>query len=100
RAHSFTRNRTRRSDYPPFISAHDRSRTSFAVAFVCVSGNGKGVFLFVAQVRLLVKPRFSAGSLLVCHCCLLYHLPYTCHRPGLLPFHAPRTRDTRPPPVP
>ena len=41
--------------FPPFFSAHDRSRTSFAVAFVSVSGNEKGVFLVVAWVRLLVK---------------------------------------------
>jgi hypothetical protein len=32
---------------------------------VRVSGNGKGVFLVVARLRLLVKPTFSANSLLV-----------------------------------
>ena len=50
-AHYFTRNRTDGSDFPPFFSAHDRSRPSFAVAFVYVSGNGKGVCLVMARVR-------------------------------------------------
>ena|SRR5437868_10848859 len=64
-AHYFTRNRTDGSDFPPFFSAHDRSRPSFAVAFVYVSGNGKGVCLVMARVRFLVKPPCSANRLLV-----------------------------------
>jgi hypothetical protein len=51
--------------FPPFFSAHGRSRTSFPVAFVCVSGNGKVLLLVVGRVRFLVKPTFFAGSLLV-----------------------------------
>jgi len=59
------RNRTRGPDFPSFFSAHERSRTSFAIAFVCVSGNGKGSFLVVGRVRFLVKPSiFEAGGLL------------------------------------
>jgi hypothetical protein len=61
-AHYFMRNRTHGSDFPPFFSAHDRSRPSFSVAFDCASSNGKGVFLFVARVRLLVKPLCSVDS--------------------------------------
>jgi hypothetical protein len=44
--------------FPLFLSAHDKSRTSCAVAFVCVAGNGKGVFLVVGRVRLLGKSPF------------------------------------------
>jgi hypothetical protein len=52
------RDRTQGSDFSSFFSAHGRSRTSFPVALVCVSGNGQGVFLVVARVRFLVKPTF------------------------------------------
>jgi hypothetical protein len=54
-AHYFTRNRTHESDFPLFFSVHRRPRTSFPVAFVCVSGNGKGLLLVLGRVRFLVK---------------------------------------------
>jgi hypothetical protein len=62
--HYVTRNRTQGLDSFPFFSALDRSRTSFAVVFLCGSPNGKGVFLVVARVRLLMKPPLLA----VCLC--------------------------------
>src|SRR5215467_3987930 len=55
-AHYNTRNRTHRSDFSSFFSAHGRFRTSVPVAFVCRSYNGKGVFLVVVRVGFLVKP--------------------------------------------
>ena len=50
RAHYVTRNRTQGLDSFPFFSAQDSSQTSFAVAFVFVSGNGQGVCLLSPPV--------------------------------------------------
>jgi hypothetical protein len=76
RTHYFTRNRTQELDSFPFFSTHERSRTSFAVAFMCVSGNGKGVFLVVAPVRFLVKPLFLLAVRWCDPPCLISLLPF------------------------
>ena len=39
---TFTRNRTRGSDFPPFSLPHRRSQPLFSVAFARISGNGEG----------------------------------------------------------
>ncbi len=81
--------------FPSFFSAHDRSRTSFAIAFVCVSGNGKGVFLVVSRVRLLVKHPFF--MLAVCWCD--HVASSTCYlvpaRAGLASFSKGRDKGGR-----
>ena len=78
--------------FPSFFSAHDRSRTSFAIAFVCVSGNGKGEFLVVARVRFLVKHPFLCWQ----SACVntLPHLPATSFLSGqgLLLFQKRETK--------
>ena len=51
----------------PFFTAHDRFRTSFAIAFACVFGNGKRVFLVLARIRFLVKPPFQPAFCLCDH---------------------------------
>ena len=51
-AHYVTRNRTQGLDSFPFFSAQDSSQTSFAVAFVYVSGTGQGVRLLSPPVAL------------------------------------------------
>ena len=55
-AHSFTRNRTRGSDFPPFFSPDRKSPPSFPEAARLLFGSRKGVFLVVARVRFFVKP--------------------------------------------
>ena len=59
------RNRTQGSDFSSFSPHMTGLEHRSPKLRVCVAGNGKGVFLVAARVRLLVKPPCSAGSLLV-----------------------------------
>ena len=50
-SHSFTRNRTRGSDFPHFFSAYRKSQPLSPVTFVCFFGSRKGLLLVVGRVR-------------------------------------------------
>src|SRR5690349_17339914 len=80
------RNRTRESNSFPFFSADGRSRPSFAVAFVRVSGKGEECSWSLHGYDCSCSPTFPAVSLLVWPRCPIHKLPGSCHRHGLLLF--------------
>jgi hypothetical protein len=56
-AHYFTRNRTRRSDFPSFFSEHDTgTERRSPLLLVWGSHNGKGVFLVEARTISVSPP--------------------------------------------